>query len=162
MTLNQEIEKLTEAMKKTESTRLYERYLAIWLHLEGRTLTENADILGRSFPAISGYWKSYRENGLAGLDLGEYPGVSKRFSDEQEQRLKQVIADQRPVDVGFEVKYTWTLKLIRPWLLRNLVKNTPLGNETMQRKKRLVNLESLFGLKILKVDWSSFGRNNEL
>ncbi|MEN1990751.1 helix-turn-helix domain-containing protein [Paenibacillus sp. ES5-4] len=34
---------------------MYERYLAVRLHLEGRTLTEIADILGRSFPAISGY-----------------------------------------------------------------------------------------------------------
>ncbi|AIQ62439.1 transposase [Paenibacillus stellifer] len=118
MTTEQEIGKLTEAMKETESTRMYERYLAIRLHLEGRTLTEIADILGRSFPAISGYWKNYRKNGLQGLELGEYPGGSKRLSNEQEERLKQVIAEKRPVDVGFEAKYTWTLKLIRAWILR--------------------------------------------
>lgn len=55
MTNEEEIEKLTTAMKETDSTRMYERYLAVRLHLEGRTLTETADILGRSFPAISGY-----------------------------------------------------------------------------------------------------------
>lgn len=32
----------------------------------------------------------------------------------------------------------------------------------LQRTIRLVNLESLFELKILKTGWSGFGRNNEL
>lgn len=45
MTHQGEIEKLTMAMKETESTRMYERYLAVRLHLEGRTLTEIANIL---------------------------------------------------------------------------------------------------------------------
>lgn len=114
----QEIELLTTAMKETESTRMYERYLAVRLHLEGRTLTEIADILGRSFPAISGYWKDYRKQGLQGLEFGEYPGGIRKLSDEQEERLKETIAGQRPVDVGFEAKYTWTLRIIRAWILR--------------------------------------------
>jgi transposase len=118
MTNNQEIEKLTEAMKETESTRMYERYLAVRLHLEGRTLTEIAAILGRSFPAISGYWNGYRQEGLEGLEFGEYPGGIRKLSDEQETRLKEMMVSQRPVDVGFEAKYTWTLKIIRAWILR--------------------------------------------
>ncbi len=118
MTHEQEIEKLAVAMKETNSTRMYERYLAIRLHLEGRTLTEIAKILGRSFPAISGYWKSNREEGLRGLEFGEYPGGIRKLSDEQEQQLKETIAKQKPVDVGFEAKYTWTLKIIRTWIHR--------------------------------------------
>lgn len=118
MTYEEEIEMLTVAMKETESTRMYERYLAVRLHLEGRTLTEIADILGRSFPAISGYWNAYRKQGLQGLELGEYPGGIRKLSDEQEERLKETIAKQRPVDVGFEAKYTWTLRIIRTWILR--------------------------------------------
>lgn len=48
MTHEEEIVKLTTAMKETESTCMYERYLAVRLHLEGRTLT------GRSFPQSAG------------------------------------------------------------------------------------------------------------
>ncbi|WP_309241995.1 IS630 family transposase [Paenibacillus sp. S150] len=118
MAKEEEIERLTTAMKETESTRMYERYLAVRLHLEGRTLTEIADILGRSFPAISGYWKAYRKQGLQGLGFGEYPGGIRKLSDEQEEQLKETIAQQRPVDVGFEAKCTWTLRLIRAWILR--------------------------------------------
>lgn len=123
MTHEKEIEKLTMAMKETESTRMYERYLAVRLHLEGRTLTEIANILGRSFPAISGYWNAYRKQGLEGLELGEYPGGIRKLSDEQEERLKETIAKQRPVDVGFEAKYTWTLRIIRAWILREFGEN---------------------------------------
>ncbi|RCX18053.1 transposase [Fontibacillus phaseoli] len=112
------IEQLTTAMKDTENTRMYERYLAVRLHLEGRTLTEIADILGRSFPTISGYWNDYCKHGLSGLEFGECPGGIRKLSDEQEERLKKAIANQRPVDVGFEAKYTWTLKIIRAWILR--------------------------------------------
>ncbi len=64
MTIQKEIEKLKEAMKETKNPRMYERYLAVRLHLEGRTLSEIAGILNRSFPTISGYWNSYRNEGL--------------------------------------------------------------------------------------------------
>lgn len=79
MTNEEEIEKLTTAMKETDSTRMYERYLAVRLHLEGRTLTETADILGRSFPAISGYWNAYRKQGFKALSLVSIPAAFENF-----------------------------------------------------------------------------------
>ncbi len=50
-----ELEILVTAMKETNSTRMYERYLAVRLHLEGRTLTEIAGILGRTYQTVSTY-----------------------------------------------------------------------------------------------------------
>jgi transposase len=96
MKQNPEIEKLTGAMKETKSTRMYERYLAVRLHLEGRTLTEITEILGRSFPTISSYWNDYRKDGIQGLELGEYPGGIRKLSDEQEKRLQETVAGKRP------------------------------------------------------------------
>ena len=37
--------------------------------------------------------------------------VPRRLTDLQEQTLADTIATKRPVDVGIEAKYTWTLKL---------------------------------------------------
>ncbi|WP_246096674.1 IS630 family transposase [Paenibacillus sinopodophylli] len=52
------------------------------------------------------------------MDFAEYPGGPKKLTEQQEEQLKNVIADERPVDVGFEAKFTWTLKLIRAYILR--------------------------------------------
>lgn len=103
-------------MRETHNTRLYERYLAIRLHLEGRTFTAIADILGRTYQTVSTYWQDYQKSGIAGLELDHAPGGPKKLSEEQEQTLADTIAHKRPVDVGFEARHTWTLKLIASWI----------------------------------------------
>jgi len=42
---NEEIERLTEAMRETSDKRLYERILAVRLRLEGHTFGEIGDLL---------------------------------------------------------------------------------------------------------------------
>ncbi|MBT2763365.1 hypothetical protein [Paenibacillus sp. ISL-20] len=44
---NEEIERLNTAMKETSDKRLYERYLAVRLRLEGHSFAEIGDLLGR-------------------------------------------------------------------------------------------------------------------
>lgn len=55
MNLQEEITLIQKAMRKTNNIGLYERYLAIRLHLEGRSVTVIADILGRTYQTISIY-----------------------------------------------------------------------------------------------------------
>jgi hypothetical protein len=55
-----------KAVLETDCTRLYERYLAICLHLEGRSFAAIADILGASMFNI--YWNDDQANGTSGLD----------------------------------------------------------------------------------------------
>ncbi|KMY60698.1 transposase [Geobacillus stearothermophilus] len=50
-----EIEKLSTAMKEAKSKRAYERYQAIYLHLQGYTKGEIATIIGRSKKTIYNY-----------------------------------------------------------------------------------------------------------
>jgi transposase len=118
MTHQEAIQELTKAMKQTDSTRLYQRYLAVRLHLEGRTFTEIADILGRTYQSISTYWKSYQEGGLSDLEIGHSPGSRRKLTDEQERQLTQVIVNKQPADVGFEARHTWTLAVIASWINR--------------------------------------------
>ncbi|MDQ0497171.1 helix-turn-helix domain-containing protein [Paenibacillus brasilensis] len=56
---NEEIERLHTAMKETTDKRLYERYLAVRLRLEGHSFAEIGDLLGRIRQTISIYWQSY-------------------------------------------------------------------------------------------------------
>ncbi|WP_157685594.1 helix-turn-helix domain-containing protein [Paenibacillus donghaensis] len=67
---NEEIEYLNTAMKEVSDKRLYERVLAVRLRLEGHTLEEIGNILGRARQTISLYWHAYQEQGLSGLSDG--------------------------------------------------------------------------------------------
>ncbi|WP_342420835.1 winged helix-turn-helix domain-containing protein [Paenibacillus sp. FSL E2-0178] len=110
----QEIKKLIIAMKETESTRLYEIYLAVRLHLEGRTLTEIAKIFGMSFPAINGYWNDYLKQGLR---LGIWP---VQFGSFPTKRRTAERNDCRPKTCGCWIRgqVYWSLRIIRAWILR--------------------------------------------
>ncbi|THF73118.1 helix-turn-helix domain-containing protein, partial [Cohnella fermenti] len=85
MTTAEQIQQVTEAMKQTKNKRQYERYLAVRLRLEGRTYTEIAEVLGRTYQSISSYCKCYEENGLSALDMGHSPGGPKKLTEQQEQ-----------------------------------------------------------------------------
>nr|WP_163860055.1 IS630 family transposase [Paenibacillus elgii] len=118
MNRRDEIQNLNEAMREASNKRLYERYLAVRLHLEGHTFTEIGTLLNRAYQTISRYWTTYRENGLEGLELDHSPGKPVKLTDEQLDELANTVEKKQPADVGFEAHYTWTLQLIADWIER--------------------------------------------
>ncbi|EMI10793.1 transposase [Anoxybacillus gonensis] len=58
-----EIEKLSTAMKEAKSKRAYERYQAIYLHLQGYAKEEIATIIGRSKKTVYNYIYAYTQRG---------------------------------------------------------------------------------------------------
>lgn len=117
-TSSSEKEQLIQAMRQTTDKRLYERYLAVLLHLEGKTQQEVADILHRTRKTIGEYVHSYREGGLNELALDHSPGKPRFLTPEQEQQLAEVLNNQSPDASGFEAKSTWTLKLVASYVER--------------------------------------------
>jgi len=113
-----ENEQLIQAMRQTTDKRLYERYLAVLLHLEGKTQQEIADILHRTRQTIGEYIHSYQDGGLSELALDHSPGKPRTLTPDQEQRLAEMLKSQQPSDVGFEAKSTWTLKLVAAYVKR--------------------------------------------
>ncbi|WP_240418716.1 IS630 family transposase [Paenibacillus periandrae] len=113
-----EINKLNKAMKETNDKRLYERYLAVRLHLEGHSFAEISRLLGLVRQTISLYWQGYQEKGLEGLFMKHSPGKPPRLNEEQLDQLAELLISKQPVDVGFEARYTWTLPLIASWIER--------------------------------------------
>lgn len=111
-----EIDQLNRAMKETNNKRLYERYLAVRLHLEGHNFAEISHLLGLARQTISIYWQGYQEKGLNGLLLKHSPGKPSRLNDEQHDQLAKLLIDKQPVDVGYEARYTWTLPLVASWI----------------------------------------------
>lgn len=113
-----EIHQLNRAMKETHNKRLYERYLAVRLHLEGHGFAEISRLLGLVRQTISIYWHKYQEKGLDGLRMERLPGKPPELTEEQHEQLAELLMDKQPADVGFEARYTWTLPLIASWIKR--------------------------------------------
>ncbi|RAK14853.1 putative ATPase subunit gpP of terminase [Anoxybacillus vitaminiphilus] len=60
-----EIETLLIAMKETKNKRMYERYQALYLYLQGYTKEDIAKIIGRSEKTVYNYVNAYKEHGMA-------------------------------------------------------------------------------------------------
>lgn len=113
-----EKENLLVAMKTTKNKRMYERYQTIYFYVQGYSIKEIMNMIGRSEKTIYNYVNAYKEKGLDGLIMGQSTGAPRKLSPEQEQELVQVIASKLPVDVGFLAKYSWTLSIIVSFIKR--------------------------------------------
>ena len=65
--MQNELEKVVEAMKQAQERRMYERYQAINLHLKGTSMTAIAYILNRNRMTVSSCIHDYENNGLSTL-----------------------------------------------------------------------------------------------
>jgi transposase len=68
------IERLNKAMRETPDKRLYERYLAVRLHLEGLSFSEIGQLLDRARQPTRIYWQDYQKHVLAGLEMDPSSG----------------------------------------------------------------------------------------
>ncbi|MCM3339947.1 winged helix-turn-helix domain-containing protein [Paenibacillus sp. MER TA 81-3] len=112
------LEEVKQAMRKARDRRMYERCLAISLHLQGHSVKEIAHTLNRSTQTVTTYIKAYDQSGLPGLQMNHSPGAPVRLSDEQLEQLKQTIAYCVPHEVGFIARHTCTLELIAAFIER--------------------------------------------
>lgn len=111
MATTDQMHRVEKALRETSDKRMYERYLAVLHRLEGHTIKDISKMIKRTEKTTAGYIHSFERGGIDGLALGHSPGKPRRLSDEQENILADTIANRRPVDVGIQAKYTWTLKL---------------------------------------------------
>jgi transposase len=130
-----EIERLNTAMKQTSNKRLYERYLAVRLRLEGHSFDEIGEVLSRGRHTISRYWQAYQSEGLNGLTLDHSPGQPTKLTEEQRRQLASMLEQHTPANVGFEARYTWTLPLVAEWIQREFdVKMSVRGISAMLKR----------------------------
>lgn len=110
------LEEVKEAMRDTKDKRMYERYQCIYLLLSGERRDHIAKILNRGIDTIGNYVQAYCASGLKGLERDHSPGRPKRLNEEQEQKVYQMIVEQKPADVGFPANMNWTSNLVRKWI----------------------------------------------
>lgn len=116
MNAEQAVKELQLAMRKTKNRRLFERYQAILLHLNGKRAKEIAETIQRNPSTVYDYINAYKANGLEGLQMGYSPGKPPKLSAEQYALLAETIATKVPADVGFPATYNWTLSLMAQWV----------------------------------------------
>ncbi|EAC3864659.1 helix-turn-helix domain-containing protein, partial [Listeria monocytogenes] len=118
METERQIRELEKAMNTTDNRRLYERFLAVKLVLEGHTRKEAGHTIGRDEHTVSHYVKNYCHNGIQGLVSKKQSGRPSRLTDEQEAELVQIVAYHTPEEVGFKSRANWTLAIVCDLILR--------------------------------------------
>lgn len=84
----------------------------------GIPVKEIATIMCRSEKTIRIYIHAYEKEGIHGLIMRFSPWRSPRLTKDQRDKLKQVIVNLVPADVGFTAKFNWTLQLIADYIER--------------------------------------------
>lgn len=77
------------------------------LRLEGQTFEQISKTLHRTRKTISGYIHKYQAGDLGALEMG-HSGKPSKLTKQQTNQLIEALTHKRPIDVGFEAKYTWT------------------------------------------------------
>ncbi|MFB5677437.1 winged helix-turn-helix domain-containing protein [Paenibacillus terreus] len=113
-----ELQALTEAMNNEDNQRICERYKAVMLYLEGNNFTSIARSLGRTRQTVKSYIDIYRSNGIEGLGEAYYAMLSRKLDASQEAELKELLLNRRPLDVGLGDYYSWSINLIKQWIMR--------------------------------------------
>ncbi|MFM9277965.1 winged helix-turn-helix domain-containing protein [Paenibacillus jiagnxiensis] len=113
-----ELQALIKAMNSEDNQRIYERYEAVRLYLEGNNFTSIARSLGRTRQTVKSYIDIYRSNGIEGLGEAYYAMLSRKLDASQEAVLKELLLNRRPLDVGLGDYYSWSINLIKQWIMR--------------------------------------------
>lgn len=116
MDTHEELNILKQLMKTTKKKRLYIRYQAISLHLEGYSNTHISKILNLCGHTVGTYVRKYKVEGVEGLIPVKQTGKPKKLTDEQEKELIEVITTKTPDEVGFKNRKNWDSKIILQWV----------------------------------------------
>jgi transposase len=121
-TKEEQLHDVEQRLKHEKSRRMFERYQTIKLHLLGKANTDIALSIGRKESTVNTYLRLYRKNGLDGLQMKFSPGPPEQLNKEQQEKLKKVIMNSVPHDVGFTAKFNWTLQIIGEYIVREFGK----------------------------------------
>ena len=96
---------------------MHKCYSVLLRYFEGFTNKKIAEMEGLETNAVGNYIKKYTENGLEGLEMKHSPGVKRKLTTEQEEKIVEIVTTKTPDQVGFEVEKNWTIEFIRQWVI---------------------------------------------
>jgi transposase len=106
----QEMVKLSRQALRDGAYRVASRLHAVALNMDGRTAPEIADILKVHRSKVSMWLRNWQQSGMDGILEGHRPGRPPAMSDDQRQRLTDIL-DSGPVAHGF-TSGVWTSPMV--------------------------------------------------
>jgi len=108
----QQEEALRKFLHKTKNARERERARALVALFKGRTRREVAEIFEVN-PATLDVWKgNFRRQGVKGIQNKGYKGNHSKLSPKQKKKIKKIVYNQTPQDLGLSEKRFWNTKLL--------------------------------------------------
>jgi putative transposase len=112
----EEINEVKNLLNKEKSLRVRKRYHALYLWFLGNSYREIAKNILMSKSTVFAVINKYRDAGFEALEDHAYGGRPKKLSDEQEEKLKDLILTKLPVDVGFSAEFNWTSEIVKQYI----------------------------------------------
>lgn len=103
---------LEKAFKKAKDGREKTRCQALWLLTQGYTRKQAAKITGKSIHTLGKWVAAYNQHGLAGLANKPQPGNHHRLTKDQKLKVKRLIRQHSPDQLGYEGKF-WNIPLLK-------------------------------------------------
>jgi transposase len=105
-----ELVKLSKQALRDGAYRVAGRLQAVTLNMEGKTSPEIANILKVHRSKVSMWLRNWQQSGMDGILEGHRPGRPPGMSDDQRQRLADIL-DSGPVAYGF-TSGVWTSPMV--------------------------------------------------
>lgn len=112
----EELQKVKTAMNNEKEARYFKRYQSLYLYLSGKKCDEVASIVGLSKISVSRINQVYKKEGLAGIPDKPREGRPRKLTQEQEAKIKELILDKVPSEVGFPAEFNWTAGLVAKYI----------------------------------------------
>jgi transposase len=114
----EELQSVKSAMNNEKEARYFKRYQALYLYLSGKKGDEVACIVGISKISVSRIYHLYKREGLAGIPDKPREGRPRKLTQQQEAKIKEMILNQMPSEVGFPAEFNWTAGLVVKYIKR--------------------------------------------
>ncbi len=112
---NYNSESILSIMKGSKDYIVGVRLLAVYQVSLGKSPRELEDIFQTTFKQITSWVHRFDEEGIEGLKDKPGKGRKSKLSDEQFDRVKQLLLNEEPEEYGYNTA-TWTGPLVRDWI----------------------------------------------
>jgi putative transposase len=114
----EELQRVKSAMNNEKEARYFKRYQSLYLYLSGKKCDEVASIVGLSKISVSRINQVYKKEGLAGIPDKPREGRPRRLTQQQETKIRELILNNVPSEVGFPAEFNWTAGLVAKYIKR--------------------------------------------
>jgi putative transposase len=116
---NLQIHELNQAIKDNRDKSMHVKYMVIYHHLKGIPNVDIAIMFNLCAHTVGTYVNKYKSKGLSALVPEPKSGAPKRLTEDQELKLKEVIAFNTPDNAGFPNRKNWDAGLAIQWVEKN-------------------------------------------